>query len=517
MKKEAVLAIDAGTQSVRALAFDLRGKILDSARVIYSSPYESPHPGWAEQDPRYYWRCLAEACRKLWNQGKVSTESIASVALTTQRATMINLDSGGNPLRPAIVWLDQRRASKLPPLGPLYDTVFRIAGVKGTLNYLQAEAEINWIREHQPEIWEKTAHYLFLSGYLTYRLSGNFSDSTGCQVGYLPFDYRKQDWAPLSHWKWRGIAVKPGTLPHLVFPGNPLGYITPAASRDTGLPEGLPLIAAASDKACEVLGSGCLEPHQGCIGYGTTATINVNSPRYIESIPLIPPYPSACPRQYNLEVQIFRGFWMVSWFKDQFAVRVVEQAMKEGLAPETVLDRAIGEIPPGSMGLVLQPFWSPGLKYPGPEARGAVIGFGGQHTMPHLYRAILEGLAYGLREGRERIEKRSGIPVSELYVCGGGSRSDQMMQITADIFNLPATRPATYEASGLGAAILAALGSGLYPDLKTAVREMTGKGRTFEPQPRAVEIYDRLFRRVYLHMYKKLMPLYREIYRIPPS
>lgn len=177
---------------------------------------------------------------------------------------------------------------------------------------------------------------------------------------------------------------------------------------------------------------------------------------------------------------------MVSWFKEEFALRECSLALEEGVAAEEILDRLVAGIPPGSQGLVLQPFWSPGLRYPGPEARGSVIGFSGAHNRGHLYRSILEGLAYALREGRERIEKRAGVRVKELYVCGGGSRSDQMMQITADVFGIPAARPSAYGASGLGAAILAALGAGLHTGLKAAVRDMTGKGKVFEPDPGAV-------------------------------
>lgn len=512
--KEIILAIDAGTQSVRALAFDPRGRLIDTARVIYTPAYYSPQPGWSEQAPDHYWQCLTEVCRKLLARGKISREAVAAAALTTQRCTVINLDHRGEPLRPAIVWLDQRRATKLPSVGGLWQWIFRLAGLTGTLRYLQGEAEINWIKEHQPEIWDQTAHYLFLSGYLTYKLTGRFVDSTGCQVGYVPFDYRNLTWAPSYHWKWKAIAVRPEALPSLAPPGSQLGILTSQAAEATGLPKGLPIYAAASDKACEVLGTGCLEPHQGCIGYGTTATINVNHTRYIEPITLIPPYPSACPGKYNLEVQTYRGFWMVSWFKEQFAEKEREAAARLGIDPEVLLDELAAAVPPGSMGLTLQPFWSPGLRYPGPEAKGAVIGFGGIHTRSHLYRAMLEGLAYSMREGRERIEKRTKVQVKELFVCGGGSRSDQMMQITADIFGLPAARPAIYEASGLGAAILGAVGAGLHPDLSSAVREMTDTGKVFEPDRENVDTYDRLYREIYHKIYGKLRPLYKSIQNI---
>jgi sugar (pentulose or hexulose) kinase len=382
------------------------------------------------------------------------------------------------------------------------------------VTYLQAEAEANWIQAHQPKIWEQTHKYLFLSGYLTYRLTGRFVDSVGCQVGYVPFDYQRLQWAGRRDWKWQAVPVDPALLPELLPPAGVLGEITPAAAADTGIPTGLPLVAAAADKACEVIGAGCLEPHVGCLSYGTTATINTTHRKYVEVIPLIPPYPAAVPGAYSLEIQIYRGYWMVSWFKQEFGHREQAIAERRGIEPEELFDELVNQVPPGSMGLTLQPYWSPGIKVPGPEAKGAVIGFGDVHTRAHVYRAILEGLAYALREGAERTERRSKIPITELRVAGGGSQSDAAMQLTADVFGLPTARPHVYEASGLGAAIDAAVGLGLHPDFESAVREMTRSGDVFEPNPQTREIYDDLYRRVYKRMYERLKPLYEEIRRI---
>jgi sugar (pentulose or hexulose) kinase len=510
VKKQHILAIDNGTQSVRALIFDLNGNIIAKSRV-FIEPYYSAEPGWAEQDPECYWKSLCEACRSVWDMEGASREALAGVALTTQRATMINVDSDGNPLRPAIVWLDQRRTTGLKPLGGFWGLAFKLSRMSETISYVQAEAEANWISTHQPDVWDKTYKYLFLSGYHTYKLTGRFADSVGCQVGYLPFDYRKLKWAAPYDWKWKALPVRRDMLTELVPPGGKLGEITPEASRQTGIPAGLPLIAAAADKACEVIGAGCLEPDIGCISFGTTATFNTTHRKYLEIIPLIPPYPAAVPGFHSLEVQIYRGFWMVNWFKDQFGLTETTMARERGVEPETVLDGIIRDVPPGSMGLVLQPYWSPGVKVPGPEAKGAIIGFGDVHNRAHLYRAILEGLAYALREGKENSEKRSGTKVTGLRVAGGGSQSDAAMQITADVFGLPASRPHVFETSGLGAAIDAAVGLGLYPDFDSAIRGMTRTGKTFLPDPKTHSMYDRLYNRVYRRMYGRLKPLYEEI------
>jgi sugar (pentulose or hexulose) kinase len=507
---ENLLAIDVGTQSTRVLLFDPRGNIIAKERVPYE-PYFSSAPGWAEQWPQIYWDAICRGCHALWSCDGVSIDSIAAVALTTQRSTVVNVDEKGEPLRPALLWLDQRRTEGLPPLGGLWGVAFALAGAGETVAYLQAEAEANWIRTHQPEIWQKTHKYLLLSGYLTHRLTGLFVDSVGCQVGYVPFDYKKQKWEASWGWKWKAVPCDPAMLPDLIPQGQVLGKITRQASEATGIPAGLPLIAAAADKACEVLGAGALEPNVACLSYGTTATINTMHDKYIEVIPLIPPYPSAVPMQYNFEIQIYRGYWMVSWFKQEFGLREQRMAEEKGIEAEVLFDDLVNAVPPGAQGLVLQPYWSPGLRFPGPEARGAIIGFSDVHTRAHIYRAILEGLAYALREGRERTEKRSGVKITDLRIAGGGSQSDAAMQITADIFGLPASRPHIYEASGLGAAIVASVGAKIHPDFKTAVREMTRPGRRFEPRQDMYELYNRLYREVYLKMYGKLKPLYGSI------
>ncbi len=513
MSKDHILAIDNGTQSVRALLFDGHGNLIDKAQVALT-PYYANHPGWAEQDPDYYWQSLCQACQQLWAQTDLPKTALAGVALTTQRATMINVDRTGHPLRPAIVWLDQRRTEGLRPIGGLWGFAFNLARMAGTVAYFQAEAEANWLRTHQPAIWAKTHKYLYLSGYLTYCLTGRFVDSVGCQVGYIPFDYKGFRWSPAWDWKWRAVPLDLAILPDLVPVAEQLGQITPQAAEATGIPAGLPLIAAAADKACEVLGAGCLTPHMGCLSYGTTATINTTHQKYVEVIPLLPPFPAAVPNAYSLEIQVYRGYWMVDWFKQQFGHHEQRLAQERGVEPEVLFDELVNQAPPGSMGLILQPYWSPGLKVPGPEAKGAVIGFGDIHTRAHLYRAILEGIAYALREGKERTERRSKIPITELRVAGGGSQSDAALQLTADIFGLPTARPHTYEASGLGAAIDAAVGLGLHPDFETATREMTRVGRVFDPNPQTHAVYDALYRRVYRQMYRRLKSLYEAIWKI---
>ena len=509
-KDVSILVIDAGTQSIRAAIIDLAGNIkhLEKTQI---EPYFSTHPGWAEQEPDYYWKKLCLTTNRLLKKYPSSAEHIRAMSLTTQRNTMINLDKNGQPLRPAIVWLDQRKAAVEKWPGKAMSIALRAVNMHETVTHIIEECEANWIRQNQPEIWGKTNKYLFLSGYFTFRLTGEYRDSTGNMPGYVPFDYRKQNWCGRRDIKWKAFPIDKAMLPDLVRPSELLGHITRSASRETGIPARLPVFAAAADKACEVLGSGCLSPDVACLSYGTTATVETTNKKYVEVIPFIPPYPSAVPGAYNTEVMIYRGYWMVSWFKREFGIREVELSKKLKVSPEALFDKLLDDIPPGSMGLTLQPYWSPGIPVPGPEAKGSIIGFGDVHTRAHIYRAIIEGLAYALKNGAIVTQKRTGVDIQKLRVSGGGSQSKSVMQITADVFNLPVERPHTYETSALGAAIDAAVGMGLYPNFESAVSEMTRVRDVIDPVPENRDIYQELFDRVYNRMYKQLKGLYGEI------
>ena len=519
MTADHVLAIDVGTQSVRALVFDPHGSLVGHGRVPIV-PYGSPQPGWAEQEPDVYWRAIGDACAALWATGAVERAAIAGVALTTQRATVVTTDADGRPLRPAMVWLDQRRAEGVPKTGGLTGLAFRTLRVHHTVAAFQADCEANWIRANEPATWSRIRRYLFLSGWLTHRLTGRFVDSVAAQVGFVPFDYKRMRWARRGDWRWQAAPLDPAWLPELVAPGRPLGELTAEAAAVVGLPAGTPVIAAAADKACEVLGSGALTPEIGSISYGTTATINTTQHRYVEAVPLVPPYPAAVPGAWSLEVQVYRGYWLVDWFKRQFGAPEIAQAEALGVTPEALFDDLVRATEPGSMGLVLQPTWTPGVRIPGREAKGAMIGFGDVHTRAHVYRAILEGLAFALREGGERAASRARVPLRELRVSGGGAQSPAAIALTADVFGLPVGRPHTHETSGLGAAIDAAVGLGIHPTFEAAVGSMTRVIETIDPDPERRRLYDELYRRVYRRMYERLKPLYEEIMSItgyPPD
>ena len=503
------LSIDNGTQSVRAMVFDGQGQLIAKSKVDIE-PYFSDQPGWAEQHADYFWDALCKACQALWPLLPIPKESIAAVSVTTQRATAIAMGADNQPLRPAISWLDQRQVETKPKLGALKSALFTLVRAKPLVDLMHKQAEANWIEQNEPNIWNKVHKFVLLSGYHNYKLTGEYKDAIASTVGFVPFDYKIQQWAGKKDWKWRAMPITQEMLPEVLPAGAELGKITPQAATETGIPEGLPLIASGSDKACEVLGTGCTDAHTGSLSYGSLATINIATDKYVEAIPFYPAYPGVIPETFNIEMMVQRGYWMVSWFKQEFGLLETQQGEQQKVSPESLFDQLLADVPAGSDGLMLQPYWSPS-NGEGPETRGAIIGFTEAHTRAHLYRAMIEGLTYALRESKELLEKRSGKAINRLVVSGGGSQSDQVMQITADIFGMPVYRPHTFETSSLGAAIASAVGVGMYPNFVTAVGQMTHDGEKFEPIEANSMLYNSLYQKVYKKMYGQLKSSYEAI------
>ena len=509
---ELVLAVDVGTQSTRAALVDLRGEVQHLVKTPIE-PYFSARPGWAEQRPEIYWEVLCRTCRELLHRAGPLAERIVAVAIATQRGTYVNVDRDGVALRPAIVWLDQRKASTDGLIPSFAALALKAVGLHGFVEFVTQYCRSNWIRQNQPDIWKRTHKFLCLSGFLTHRLTGEFRDSSGNIVGTMPIDVKRSRWASKWDPKSRLFFIESEKLPELVAPAELLGHVTAEAAAETGIAAGLPVIAASNDKACEILGAGCLTPDTACISFGTIATINTHNRKYVEVTRLMPPYPSAVPGHFYSEIGVLRGMWMVSWFKEEFGLQERLRATEASVSPEALFDELLRGVPPGSMGLVLQPYWTPGPEIAS-YTKGSIIGFGDIHTRAHLYRAIIEGIAFALKEGAQLTAKKNGVPITRVRAAGGGSQSDGIVQITADVFGLPVERPHTHETAVVGAAIDAAVGVRLHADFDRAVAAMTRVRGVFEPIPENVEIYRQLYERVYLRMYGRLLPLFREIQRI---
>ena len=504
--KDLILTIDCGTQSLRAILFNKKGEILSEQRRQFK-PYFSLKPGWAEQDPNVYWESACDAMKAIKAKDNNLWNDIKGVVVTTLRSTHVLMDKSGKVLRPSILWLDQRKSSFPPHLTFLEKIKFSLVSMKKTVETISLQTKANWIKENEPRIWDKVYKYMLVSGFFYYKLTGKFVDSVASQIGMLPFDYKNRRWERSKNsWRWRAFGVEKDKLYDLIEPAEIIGTISDKASRETGLPEGLPVISGGSDKGCETIGNGCITPNLLSLSFGTTATVQTTTSKYLEPIRFMPSYPALLPNSYNPEFEIFRGYWMLNWFKNEFAKEHFKEAEFKNISVEELLNDKIKYIPPTSHGLVLQPYWSPHVKTP--QARGSIIGFTDVHTKYHLYKSIIEGINYSLMEGMERIINKTKTKIDTIVVGGGGSQSDEICQITADMFGIPVKRVHTHEVSSLGAAITGFVGLKAYDDFQSAINSMVRYTKVFYPQKSYHEIYHKIYNKIYKKLYLKLKKFY---------
>ncbi len=512
MEQPLVLTFDIGTQSVRCLLVRPDGSFADVVQQKYDVPYYSANPGWAEQTPDFYYEQICDVAKKLCDRSRSLLPQVIAVTLTCIRDTVLCLDRNNKPLRDIILWLDKRQADFSDPFPFWKKWVFRLAGMQNATKTLYRATASNWIRQNQPEIWEKTAKYVVLPTYLNYKLTGNLLDAEANMIGHIPFDYKHRCWKKDSSLTKCICDVEQEKLCDLVKSGEVLGYITQDFSAQSGVPAGLPLVATGSDKGCETVGLSVVETNKAALSFGTTATIQLAVKKYFEPQQFMPAYPAVPNDLFNPEIEIYRGFWLVSWFVKEFGAAEQAAAEKLGCSPEELLDKAIEEIPPGCEGLLLQPYWTPGIL--NPTSRGTVVGFTDYHTRIHLYRAIIEGICFELHHSLHNMERRSGLKIDQLFVGGGGARSDVVCQITADVFGLPVKRIQTHEASSLGASMVAFIWGGVFRDYEDAIRHMVHETSVFEPRMDAHRVYMDIYNRAYRRIFGRLEPIHRTIIKI---
>ena len=509
MKDPLVLTIDFGTQSVRTALTDATGNIVAISKIKYRPPYVSLKNGYAEQDADFYWinakHCLIQLC--LENKDKL--DRIVGASLTTFRDTSVQLDENLKPLRKSILWLDQRLAKGKEKLPLHHKLIFKIIGMWPTIQLNRSRTAAHWLKENETETWNRTHKYVNISTYLTYKLTGRLADSVACMVGHYPINYRKGKWYNQNALKGKFFGIPSRMLCDLVPVGEVIATIKDEIADEVGLPRGIKVYATGSDKACETIGLGALNSSLAAISYGTASTVEVSNKKYHEPETFLPAYRAAVKDWYNMEYQIYRGYWMLTWYAKEFA-KDFDNERDRGMIEE-LMNAQLSKVPPGSEGLIVQPYWGPGLSRP--FAKGAIIGFSDVHTRIHIYRAIIEGIAYSLREGLEGIEKKQHQKVDSIMISGGGSKSDDICQITADIFGLPVSRVQTIETTTLGAAISVFVACNHFHSIEEATDQMVHKAKTFYPNEIAHRSYDTLYNKVYVKMYPQLKDIYRSLNR----
>ena len=505
------IVIDGGTQNIKAFVFDEKGNVISKA-IHPVTPYFSPHPDFAEQDAEQYLAIVKEMTKKAVEESKVSKKNFAALAITTHRSTIIPVDRNGKAIRPAITWLDERKTQGLSLPGGMSGLLVKLSGKEYTLKEYQRRSKFNWLKKYEPENYKKTYKFLTVSSYIFYALTGKFKDCSSMIVGLFPIDLKQLAWHknPIVY---KVFGVEKHKLPDLVSPIDIAGYVSSEGAEAFGVKKGLPVIIGSGDKQSELLGAGGINSDIAEVSYGTAAVVEIFSKKYVTHPKMdFFTWGSAVPGCWALEGFVGRGYWMVSWFRKEFARHEEEEAKKMEISPEDLLDREMAEIPPGAEGLMLQPYWSPFAF--DPSSKGAIIGFSGNHTRVHVYRAIIEGIAYELRRLLELIEKYSGETAKELRVGGGGSKSDEIMQITADVFNLPTRRIHIPYLSALGAAIDASVATKVYKNFDEAIMNMSHPKKKFLPNNENVKVYNKLFNEVYKNIYPSLKNLYHITDRI---
>lgn len=506
------MTFDFGTQSVRACIFDCHGECLALESHKYEPAYVSPKPGYAEMDPASYFDCLCLCTNRLAENYPDLIKRVEGIELDCFRDSAVLLDKDHNVIRPMILWLDSRMAKCAEPLPFVHEVLFKAIGKTAAISANRRRSMANWIKENEPENYAKIDKYVSISTYFIYRLTGNLQDSPSDFTGHYPLDYKKKQWYPHAHKHIQGqiFGLRNEHLVNLVDTQGVLGEITEEAAKLTGLPKGIKIYAGGSDKSCETLGCGVTDNSLAAVSLGTACTIETVTKKYMGPQPFLPAYPSIQKDVYNLDVQIYRGFWMINWFLKEFGAYNIDDLVTTDVSPEEY-NKKLFDIPAGSDGLLLQPYWGSPLEHP--EVKGAMVGFSDYTTKVHFYKAIIEGIGYELRVARDNFEKALGHKFEAIRVSGGGARSDEVCQILADLFGTKVEKLQTVETSSLGAAMGVFLSLGVFGSAEEACAKMVRVTKSFAPNPENTKIYDALYANAYKGLYKALKKTYRYLYQ----
>jgi sugar (pentulose or hexulose) kinase len=503
MSERYVIGIDSGTQSTRVILYDSRGNQI--ARGSADHPkLLSPHQGWAEHGALDLWAALRAASADLFAKFKGDVKDIAAIGLSSQGACFLALDKAGEIICNPISWLDERWRMNVPALGQITndiaDPLYKL--------FWPYYSKANWLKFNNPEVYGRAVKYLGISGYLGYKLTGGFYESISNSMGW-PYD--------IINWKAfdgdaeiESVGMRRDQIAEPVPAGTVIGKITPEAAAATGLPEGCPVAIAARDKQCELLGAGAVKHGQAYITLGTLSGLDIVCGEYKPAPDFsYITYLSAFHKLYNYESMANRGFLLVSWFRDNLGDGLKAAAKEAGISVEALLDREAEAIPAGSEGLVVLPDWTSSALHP--SGKGIYLGFDDRHKRGHMFRSLVEGIIIQIKLGTAKMADYLGLSIDELYIGGGGSKSNFTAQIISDVFNVPVNRTRESENCSLGAAMCGAVGAGLYPGLPAAIEGMGKNYDKFLPNRENHRLYESLSRDVIEKLYPALEGILKDL------
>jgi sugar (pentulose or hexulose) kinase len=496
-----VIGVDCSTTATKAIVWNREGRAVSEGRAEFA--LDLPRPGWHEQDPEDWWRSTAAAVRAAMRT--VDAGDVEAMAITHQRETFACLDDRGRPVRPAIVWMDTRAAPQVREHGS--EAIQRRTGKPPDTT--PALYKLLWLRDHEPEAMARTRWVVDVHAFLVQRLTGAWRTTTACADPLGLIDMEARDWADDL---LELIGIDRGRVPELVPPGAPIGELTAAAAQELGVPAGLPLIGGAGDGQAASLGANATEPGQAYLNLGTAIVSGTMSEAYA-SERAFRTLDGAIPGTYLFETLIQGGTYTVSWFRERIASLDAER-LGLGLGEFDLLEAAARRLPPGAEGLLLVPYWaSAQTPYWDPDARGMLFGLAGHHGKEHMFRALMEGIAFEQRLALEGMQRGLGHPLEVLLTTGGGSRSALWRQIVADVTRLPVVACREGETTSLGAGIHAAAAAGWHGSLRETAAAMTGIGARHTPDPETAARYDELYA-VYRELYPATAPLHAALQRV---
>ncbi|MDP9379562.1 MAG: xylulokinase [Chloroflexota bacterium] len=493
-----LLGLDVGTTGCKAALFDEAGRTVVSHTEEY--PLYHPQPGWAEQEPQEWWQGTVGAIRGVLSHGNVSPNEIAGIGLSGQMHGAVLLDERMQPVRPAIIWSDVRTTPQCREITRTVgaERLVQLAGNPALEGF--TAPKVLWVRENEPDNFERAVLLLLPKDYVRFRLTGDVAMEISDAAGTLLFDVRSGRWSE----ELMGLLGLPTSLlPEVRGSAKVCGHITAEVASLTGLAEGTPVVGGGADNACGAVGTGVVRGGLVAVSIGTSGTVLAHSdaPK-IDPLGRVHTFNHAVPGAlYLMGVHQAAGF-SLRWLRDTLGVQG-----KDGLGPYGVMTAEASQVPPLSHGLWFLPYLQ-GERTPHMDAaaRGVFFGLSGVHGRGHLTRAVLEGVAYSLRDSVE-ILREQGVPLEEMRITGGGAQSDEWMRILASVLGVGLVRTSATEGPAFGAALLAGVGAGVYPTIPEACDATIQTLSSIEPEPDMQSRYDEGYA-----LYRDLYPALKNLY-----
>jgi xylulokinase len=490
------LGIDVGTGGTRALILDASGRVISSGTEEHV-PFASPHPGWAEQDPRDWWRACCAAVRKTLQKFSVPGEEIACVGFSGQMHGAVLLDADGEVVRPALIWCDQRTEKQSRDLAEKFTTekIIQLTCNPPLTNFTLSK--ILWVRENEPQLWARVRHIMLPKDYVRYRLTGDRAIDQADASGTLLLDVANRKW---SEEILSGTGIDKSLLPALYESPDVCGKLSAEGAAATGLQIGTPVVAGAGDQAAGAVGMGIVRAGVVSATIGTSGVVFAATDR-----PALDPrgrlhtFCHAIPGRWHVMGVTQAAGLSLRWFRDTFGVSS-SSPINSTRDPYEFLSDEAATAPPGAGGLLWAPYLM-GERTPhlDPNARGALVGITPSHHRGHIIRAILEGVAFSLKDSFSIFEEMK-VPVTRIRLGGGGARSPLWRQIQADVYAHEVELVAAEEGAAYGAAILAAVGAKHFASVDQACDAVIQVAQKVPPHPANSALLQKnyaTFRRLY--------------------